>query len=244
MGSKILLGVGVVSVLGALILTVVVWMNVVSASSEEPADLQAVEAASEAPVLPPASPPPQTREKQGPQASSSKEELEADSQRRERFREGLKKSSQKQQELERQAESAVASRTMADRGEGIAFPSGFEVTVHSYSSPVKAEGNEYWRWKPDEGKRFAVVDVEGCAGNNLGDEERYLNPFDFSLQMPDNTRIVPTMSVVDPALGHTDLLPGDCVRGLVTFQVPKGQRPSHVRFDQIWPEEMARWSLN
>ncbi len=116
------------------------------------------------------------------------------------------------------------------------------MTVNSYSSLVQADGDEYWRWKPDEGKQSAVVDVEGCAGNNLMDEERYLNPFDFSLQMPDNTRIEPTMPVVDPALNHTDLLPEDCVRGLVTFQVPKGQRLSYVRFDQMFPEEMARWA--
>ncbi len=234
-----------ISVLGALVLTVVVWMNVSAASNEEPPDLRAVEAAPETPTPAPATPPAPS-EKQAPQASFREKGLEADAQRRKRFKEGLEKSRQKQQALEQEAQSNATSRNMVNRGESVAFPSGFEVTLHSYSSPVQADNdNEFFRWKPDAGKQFAIIDVEGCAGSSLGDERRSLDMMDFSLTMPNNTRVGPTYpSVVEPALSGTNLLPGECVRGLVTFQVPKGQRPSYVRFDQIWPEEIARWSLD
>lgn len=131
--------------------------------------------------------------------------------------------------------------SMLDVGNSAVSPSGFEVTVYSYSSPIQSD-NELS--KPKAGTQFAAIDVEGCAGSQSGDENS-LNPFYFSLQMPDNTRLMPTASVAEPALPLTNLLPGDCVRGLVTFQVPQGQSPSYVRFDQVSPEEVAaRWSID
>ncbi len=238
----------------ALVLAVVVWTKVVAASKEEPADLQAVEAASETsiPSPPPSAsetpaPTPSPREKQRPKASRPRQESNGGSdQLTKRFREGLEKSRQEQRAIEQEAQSNATSRNMVNRGESVAFPSGFKVTLHSYSSPVQADNdNEFFRWKPDAGKKFATIDVEGCAGSSLGDERRSLGMMDFSLTMPDNTRVGPTYpSVVEPALNGTNLLPGECVRGLVTFQVPKGQHPSYVRFDQIFPEEIARWSLD
>lgn len=125
-------------------------------------------------------------------------------------------------------------------GESVVFSSGSKVTVHSYSSPVDPD-NDFS--KPEAGTQFATIDVEGCAGDQPEDEVS-LNPYYFSLQMPDNARLRPTASVVEPALPSTTLLPEDCVRGLVTFQVPQGQRPDYVRFEQPLPSEVAKWSLD
>ncbi len=129
---------------------------------------------------------------------------------------------------------------MSNVGEGVTFSSGAKVTVYSYSSPVQSN-NEFS--KPEAGTQFAAIDVEGCAGSQSGDENS-LNPYYFSLQMPDNTRMRPTASVAEPALPLTNLLPGGCVRGLVTFQVPQGQGPSHVHFEQPFPKEVAEWSID
>jgi hypothetical protein len=235
--NKFVLGVGIASILGVLALTVVVWIAVVGAANEEPTDLQASE-----PVPVPPTPAPVIQEKKrDPQVSSRQKDREAEAARRERFKEGMEKSRQKQEAREQEAVDNAASQNRVSRGETVTLPSGLAVTAHSYSPSVQSD-NEFLQ--PEAGKKFVAIDVEGCAGSGLGDGEGSLNPFDFSLQMPDNTRIGPTMPVVDPALHHADLLPGECVRGLVSFQVPKGQRPSYVRFDQIWPEEVARWSLD
>jgi hypothetical protein len=54
------------------------------------------------------------------------------------------------------------------------------------------------------------------------------NPYFFALQMPDNTRVQPTVGVVKPALNAAELPLGECLRGNVSFEVPQGQTPSYV----------------
>ena len=101
-----------------------------------------------------------------------------------------------------------------------------KLTVHSYESPIPPP-DDYT--KPDPGKAFAAIDVEGCANPDTN-ESTGLNPYDFTLQMPDNTRLEPDIGAKEPALNDTTLTPGDCVRGWVTFQVPQGQKPKFVVF--------------
>lgn len=90
---------------------------------------------------------------------------------------------------------------------------------------------------------WAVIDVEACAGPTDDDTGfRSVNPFDFELLMPDNTRVGADLAVREPALNHTDLpYANDCARGFVSFQVPAGQRPRAV--EDIVVEPPVRWAI-
>ena len=112
------------------------------------------------------------------------------------------------------------------------------IRVYQYYGQVPAQ-NEFMR--PEGGMEFGAIDVEGCAND---DAQRFsLNPFYFNLQMPDNTRSESTMPAAEPELNHTDLAPGECVRGFVTFEVPQGQTPVAIHFRPIGGES-ARWNLS
>ncbi len=109
-------------------------------------------------------------------------------------------------------------------GETASTDAGNEITVHSYEYVPPTD-----IWQPDPGFEYAAADIEGCASPNLEGSAGF-NPFDFGLQMPDNTRLQPDIGVKEPTLNDTTLTPGDCVRGYVTFQVPQGQVPTSVIF--------------
>lgn len=69
------------------------------------------------------------------------------------------------------------------------------------------------------------LEVIGPSGNT----QLSINPFQFSLQMPDNTRIEPTLlASPEPALPAANLSAGECVRGKLGFEVPQGQIPNFV----------------
>jgi uncharacterized protein YkwD len=86
MASKVLLVSGVVSVLGVLVLTVVVWMNVVAASNEKPPpDLQAVESTPESSAAPPEREPEAIK----PGRPSTKDDAQ------ERFKQGVRDSARR-----------------------------------------------------------------------------------------------------------------------------------------------------
>jgi hypothetical protein len=62
--------------------------------------------------------------------------------------------------------------------------------VYSYDSPVSPpqyyrEGNKYF----EEGYEFSAIDVEACASPNSGRQREPIYPRNFTLQMPDNTRL-------------------------------------------------------
>ncbi len=109
-------------------------------------------------------------------------------------------------------------------GETASTDVGNEITVHSYEYVPPTD-----IWQPEPGFEFAATDIEGCASPNLEGSAGF-NPYDFGLQMPDNTRLDPDIGVKEPTLNDTTLTPGDCVRGFVTFQVPQGETPSYVIF--------------
>jgi hypothetical protein len=119
-------------------------------------------------------------------------------------------------------------------GQEASFDNGGSVTVHSYEQPVFSP-NQFA--KPKAGNDYAMLDVEGCAG----DMQATLNPFDFQGQMSDNTRLRATLITgLEPQLHHTDLLPGDCVRGNVGLEVPQGQSPQAIIYTQ--GQQTARWT--
>ncbi len=104
---------------------------------------------------------------------------------------------------------------------------GNMLTVHAYETGVADEFFE-----PDPGNEFVAIDVEGCTSNDL-EEPASLNPRDFALQIPDNTRLVADTGFREPALNATTLFAGDCVRGWVTFQVPQGITPQFIVFETL-----------
>ena len=116
-------------------------------------------------------------------------------------------------------------------------------TVYSYVSPAQS-ANEFRQ--PKAGYQFAVIDVETCAGSvevtdPTGSTQLNINPFQFSLQMPDNTRIQPNLfAAPEPTLPSANLSAGDCVRGNVSFEVPQGQTPTFVLQEAVPP---AKWAI-
>ncbi len=120
--------------------------------------------------------------------------------------------------------SSASANSDLNVGDTASTKSGNKLTVYSYESPIPPP-DEYT--KPEPGKEFAAIDVEGCATPS---KSAGFNPFDFTLQMPDNTRLEADIAVKEPALNDTTLTPGDCVRGWITFQTPQGERPKFIIF--------------
>lgn len=96
---------------------------------------------------------------------------------------------------------------------------------------------------PEPGNIYIAFDVEGCANST---EAATLNPNYFRVQMPDSSRINSYIGIREPALNHTELVPGDCVRGWVTFEVPEAQRPTSINFetyDMEFRPIVLKWEL-
>jgi hypothetical protein len=143
---------------------------------------------------------------------------------------------------EEPAETTTTTSGRADFGVGdrVETASGNFVQVFSYEQPVPPP-DEFMT--PNPGFGWAVIDVEACAGP-FDDPEglRYVNPYDFELIMPDNTRMVSDLPVREPALNDTELpYANDCARGFVSFQVPAGQRPRAVENTNTQPS--IQWTI-
>lgn len=140
--------------------------------------------------------------------------------------------------------SAPVTDTPAKRGyavgDTVTLSTGDTLTLHSYKSPVPPPN----RNEQKTGYEFLVLDVEVCASSNSEGLE-YINPFNFVLQMPDNTRLKPEEQHAERELEHIDLLPDDPVRGLIYFQTPKGEKPKAVIFSQmaISGAHMVKWAV-
>lgn len=125
-------------------------------------------------------------------------------------------------------------------GDRVESALGNFVTVYSYEQPA-APNNEFL--EPGPGNEFAVADIEACLGVDPPDGNTIgVNPFDFELIMPDNTRRQAAFAVRDPALNFTELFAaGDCVRGFVSFEVPVGVRPSQIV--DLLTDPQIRWNV-
>lgn len=122
-------------------------------------------------------------------------------------------------------------------GDRVETALGNFVTLYSYEQPVPPP--EFIT--PEEGNELAVADVEACLGTTPTTDV-FVNPFDFELIMPDNTRRGATFAAREPALNDTQLVAvGDCVRGFVSFQVPIGQRP--VFLVDTLTDPQIRWAI-
>jgi Domain of unknown function (DUF4352) len=118
------------------------------------------------------------------------------------------------------ASPANASRPF---GTAATVPGG-KVTVYSYEQP--ATGIAQYVTPQAPGNEFSAVDAEICATGTAG---LSAGPYDFGLHYPDNTERQPSYGK-QPDLTSRQLGAGDCARGWVTFEVPRGQRPSLVTY--------------
>lgn len=113
-------------------------------------------------------------------------------------------------------------------GDIVQTKAGNTVRIYSYEAP--ATGGSSFETAKD-GKMFAAIDVEACAGATPDSGSLAMNPFNFEMQMPDNTRLQQFGGWKEPALHSTKLAPTDCVRGWVTFEVPLNTKPAFVIFE-------------
>jgi hypothetical protein len=122
-------------------------------------------------------------------------------------------------------------------GKRVALPNGDTVQVFEFLAAV-TPSNQFS--KPAPGSVFAVIDVEGCAGNSPA-PDGILNPFFFHLNLRDRSTVPAGIPVKEPALTVPSLASGDCSRGFVTFEVPEGVAAQAVTYDI--PTGSIRWKL-
>lgn len=108
---------------------------------------------------------------------------------------------------------------------------GTELTVHSYESPLpSAESSER-----NPGFEFSAIEVEECASTSSGGNSMVVTPNAFILGLPGGARATPEVSTANlglkkPVLQSMDPAPGDCERGYIIYQMPRGERPETVIF--------------
>jgi hypothetical protein len=146
-----------------------------------------------------------------------------------------KSSDRKQEKNENKKQEASQSNNL-NVGDTAKLKDG-RIRVYQYYPQVQSQ-NQFMQ--PKAGMEFGAINVEGCANNDA--QSFSLNPFFFNIQMPDNTRREAAFPVAEPPLNHTDLAPGECVRGWVTFEVPQGQKPNAIYFKPMGGES-ARWNI-
>jgi len=124
-------------------------------------------------------------------------------------------------------------------GTELTTSAGNTLKLHGVDSNVTSS-NQFIQ--PAPGKKYFAVDMGGCASRaNTGATS--LNMFSFTLQMPDDTRLPPTIAAREPGLGAVELVPGDCARGWVTFEVPLTQQPVVLNYTSIGGSTVLKWSL-
>ena len=96
--------------------------------------------------------------------------------------------------------------------------------MYSYEQP--ATGISQYLTPQAPGNEFSAVDAEVCATGTAG---LSAGSYDFGLQYPDNTERQSSYGK-QPDLSNRQLAAGDCARGWVTYEVPRGQRPSVVTY--------------
>lgn len=146
-------------------------------------------------------------------------------------------------EQEATAASGEATTTEAERktfeiGDRVETARGNFLTLHAYEQPVPPAPF----LEPDPGQEYGAVDMEFCAVvEPLAGSMYRVNPGDWELVMADNTRRTFEMSAKEPALHHTEVAVGDCLRGWITYQVPQGERPAFLI--DLTTDPPVRWRI-
>lgn len=107
-------------------------------------------------------------------------------------------------------------------GEAVTTASGNTLTLHAVDA-AGAGPNRY------------AADVEACATSAAR-----ISPSLFSLELANGSVLAPVGDGKQPALGDSDLTPGACGRGWVTFQLPPDQAAVALVFRG---SSVIRWSL-
>ena len=116
-------------------------------------------------------------------------------------------------------------------------PGDRRITAYTFRMPVTPT-NQFT--KPAAGMQFAAAEVQECAGP--AGERFSPNRFDFELALTDNTRIRAGIEVQAPQLASSPLLPGDCIRGWVSFEVPAAGTVRHIVYSV--GNASAKWRVS
>jgi hypothetical protein len=125
---------------------------------------------------------------------------------------------------------------------------GNTLTVFSYESPLPPTNSS----ESGPNSEFSAIEVEGCASSSSGRDLMHVGSPAFVLQMPDGDRILPVKEaqeteVKEAVLETMDPVPGQCERGFVVFQTPRGERPEFVVFEEQFKAEREaqpiRWAV-
>lgn len=102
--------------------------------------------------------------------------------------------------------------------------------------------------EPEPGNVWNVFDVEVC-NKSQEPNDNYSNSLRFEIAMSDNTRAQVEFTGKEPSLHSGVLVPGECIRGWLTFELPQDAVMSTLiygyRIDQYWSVETVtfRWTL-
>ncbi len=116
-----------------------------------------------------------------------------------------------------------------------------ELTVYSYESPLTPTESE----EPEPGFEFSAAEVEGCASSTSFRDPMIITPNAFSLRLADGGTVLPEESVEEapggrkPVLRSMDPSPGECERGYVIYETPKGESAELVVFEDSLTETQA-----
>jgi len=114
-----------------------------------------------------------------------------------------------------------------------AITSEMEVTVISFEKKKSYHIPDWEMNKEAEsGKIFVIVDVEL---KNVGDDTQYASPDDFSMSDSENFKYEPEGGFlgadIGNALKHTELLPGEKVRGKLVFEIPENATELKIKYN-------------
>lgn len=110
-------------------------------------------------------------------------------------------------------------------GKTVTYTDGFTVTINTVEDPVVAFGEAI---SPRASIVLTAIEVSACAG----DKKAPINPFYFEVALDDNTRADITYSYArEPQLDATDIYPGECIHGWVTYERHWKPRPKYVIVD-------------
>jgi hypothetical protein len=116
-------------------------------------------------------------------------------------------------------------------GKKVETAAGNTVVVHSFVSPVGKA--------PAADRLYAAADVEACGGPHATGVTGVQRGF-FGVETPDKTAWPSVNAVKKPELKPALLRPNKCVRGWVSFIVPKAMKPVYVLF---FSSSLIKWKI-
>jgi hypothetical protein len=115
-------------------------------------------------------------------------------------------------------------------GEKITYEDGFSITVLAIEDPVADNAGAVV--SPELGIVLVAIEVEACAAQRTAAAS--INPLDFSLALDNNTSAEHSYRFLrEPALHSATLVPGECLRGWITFEKFGEPTLLHVVVDPI-----------